>query len=103
MQQSGARRRRCAAKAEEDQADRDAAAQERQYRKELERQKRQMNLELQKAKQEAELAKMKAQIDQLKGGGQAQGECRPEPECRVCPLESRRSRCSASSVDGLRR
>jgi len=61
------------AKSEEDQADRDAAAQERQYRKELERQKRQMNLELQKAKQDAELAKMRAQIDQLKGGGQAQG------------------------------
>jgi hypothetical protein len=39
----------------------------------MERQKRQMNLELQKAKQEAEIAKMRAQIEQLKGGGQAQG------------------------------
>ena len=61
------------AKAEEAQADREAAAQERQYRKDMERQKRQMNLELQKAKQEADIAKMRAQIEQLRGGGQTQG------------------------------
>ena len=61
------------AKAEEAQADREAAAQERQYRKDMERQKRQMNLELQKAKQEADIAKMRAQIEQLRGGGPAQG------------------------------
>ena len=58
-----------------------------------------MNLELQKAKQEAELAKMKAQIDQLKGGGQAQGNA-TGTECRACPPESRRSRCSAGIVGG---
>ena len=85
------------AKAEEDQANREAAAQERQYRKDMERQKRQMNLEPSESEAEAELAKMRAQIEQLKRGGQAQGGMPPEPECRVCPLGIRRSRCSESS------